>query len=46
MATGIKVHIRVSVGLKATSPSCIVKKGPIFYHALVVLVTSDGEYVE
>ncbi|SGZ22278.1 BQ5605_C022g09467 [Microbotryum silenes-dioicae] len=44
--TGVKVHVHVEIGLKATQPAPIVKKGGVLLWAMVTLTTSDHEFIE
>ncbi|SCV68997.1 BQ2448_2017 [Microbotryum intermedium] len=44
--TGVKVHVHVEIGLKATQPAPIVKKGGVLLSAMVTLTTSDHEFIE
>lgn len=41
--TGVQVDLLVEIGVLNTKPACLVKKGSA---ALIVLTTSDGEYIE
>lgn len=42
----VRVHLRISVGLAVVSPPPVVKKGFTKYLASVLLLTSDGKWIE
>lgn len=44
--TGIRVTALVEVGLLNTKPACLVKKANINFLAIILLTTSDGEFIE
>ena len=43
VSTGVQVDVLVQVAVTNTKPACVVKKGSA---ALIVLTTSDGEFIE
>lgn len=42
----VRVHLKISVGLAVVSPPPVVKKGFTKYLASVLLLTSDGKWIE
>jgi ATP-dependent DNA helicase HFM1/MER3 len=43
VSTGVQVDLLIEVGIINEKPPCVVKKGSA---ALIVLTTSDGEFIE
>lgn len=43
---GVKLLVGVQIGVEPSLAPIVTRKGRLVYHALVLVTTSDGEYIE
>lgn len=46
VSSGVKITLHVELGLVVTKPPAVLSKGRKKYWVTILLVTSDGEYIE